>query len=221
MSSIVGTKRSSRKDGWRSLAAIGAGRRLSAAGHGAECAAAPNQATHAQADRHAGAAAQPRSGAGESAISISRRESRASRRSEFLPNLYAGSGAAYTNGFPILAEGGAPALFNLTYDEDALQPAGAQRHSGGRAEGRAAAAGRSRTPCAMASSCARPRPYLELAKVRRELDLMRRGRESAQKILDFTKATDGGRFRTAHRSDQGSADRRPGRAAHRPARGPG
>ena len=29
--------------------------------------------------------------------------------------------------------------------------------------------------------------YLELAKVRRELDLMRRERESAQKILDFTK----------------------------------
>src|ERR1700677_5087758 len=28
--------------------------------------------------------------------------------------------------------------------------------------------------------------YLELAKVRRELDLMRRERESAQKILDFT-----------------------------------
>jgi len=35
-------------------------------------------------------------------------------RSQFRPNLYTGSGVAYTSGFSLLAGGGAPALFNLT-----------------------------------------------------------------------------------------------------------
>src|SRR5262252_7851607 len=36
-------------------------------------------------------------------------------RSAFLPNLYTGTGAAYTNGFPLLQGGGAPAVFTLSY----------------------------------------------------------------------------------------------------------
>src|SRR5690348_810881 len=39
-------------------------------------------------------------------------------RSQFLPNLYTGSGVAYTSGFPLLAGGGAPALFNVTYNQE-------------------------------------------------------------------------------------------------------
>ena len=38
-------------------------------------------------------------------------------KSQFLPNLYAGSGAGYTYGIPETPGGRAPALFNLTYTE--------------------------------------------------------------------------------------------------------
>src|SRR5690348_1102404 len=57
-------------------------------------------------------------------ISLARLQYQTSReeaglsRSQFLPNLYTGSGVAYTSGFPLLAGGGAPALFNLTYNQE-------------------------------------------------------------------------------------------------------
>ena len=38
-------------------------------------------------------------------------------KSQFLPNLYAGSGAGYTLGIPETPGGRAPALFNVTYTE--------------------------------------------------------------------------------------------------------
>jgi len=46
------------------------------------------------------------------------REQAGLRRAEFLPNLYMGSGVAYTSGFPLLAGGGAPALFSLSYNQE-------------------------------------------------------------------------------------------------------
>ena len=41
-------------------------------------------------------------------------------RSEFLPNLYAGSGAGYTYGLPETPGGRPPAIFSLTYTQDIL-----------------------------------------------------------------------------------------------------
>jgi outer membrane protein TolC len=38
--------------------------------------------------------------------------------SEFLPNLYAGSGAGYTYGLPETPGGRPPALFSITYTQD-------------------------------------------------------------------------------------------------------
>src|SRR5438445_13117114 len=38
-------------------------------------------------------------------------------RSQFLPNLYTGSGVAYTSGFPLLAVGDGPPRHNLTYTQ--------------------------------------------------------------------------------------------------------
>ena len=105
-------------------------------------------------------------------------------RSKFRPNLYAGSGAAYTSGFPLLAGGGAPAVFSMTYNQALLDPLGrADQHS---AEQRSAQqllamnGVRDQVIVSVASS------YLELAKVRRELDLLHGERDSAQKILDYT-----------------------------------
>src|SRR2546427_7757201 len=43
-------------------------------------------------------------------------------RSQFLPNLYTGSGVAYTSGFPLLAGRGAPAPFNPTYKQEPFNP---------------------------------------------------------------------------------------------------
>ena len=41
-----------------------------------------------------------------------------SRKSEFLPNLYAGSGAGYTYGLPETPGGRPPSVFNLTYTQN-------------------------------------------------------------------------------------------------------
>src|SRR5258707_4145138 len=38
-------------------------------------------------------------------------------KAQFLPNIYAGSGAGYTYGIPETPGGKAPAIFNLTYTE--------------------------------------------------------------------------------------------------------
>lgn len=106
-------------------------------------------------------------------------------RSEFLPNLYAGSGAAYTKGSPLFAGGGTPSLFTLSYDESLFNPlARSDIHVAEQTaeQQRLAAQDASNSVAVRAASS-----YLELAKVRRELDLMRRGRDSAEKILDFTK----------------------------------
>ena len=107
------------------------------------------------------------------------------RRSEFLPNLYAGSGVAYTSGFPLVEGGGAPAIFSLSYEQslfDRLSNSQVKVAEQTAEQQRFAAQDASNTIAMRAASS-----YLELAKVRRELDLMRRGRDSAQKILDFTK----------------------------------
>ena len=39
-------------------------------------------------------------------------------KAQFMPNLYAGSGAGYTNGIPETPGGRAPAVFNVTYTEE-------------------------------------------------------------------------------------------------------
>src|SRR5712691_6783790 len=38
-------------------------------------------------------------------------------RAQFMPNLYAGSGAGYSNGIPETPGGRAPSVFNVTYTE--------------------------------------------------------------------------------------------------------
>ena len=106
-------------------------------------------------------------------------------RAEFQPNLFAGSGLAYTSGFPLLAGGGAPAAFTLSYTQDFYDPlARANQHAAEqRAEQqRLTVEGMRDTVIVRTASS-----YLELAKVRRELDLLHDERGSAQKILDYTR----------------------------------
>jgi len=106
-------------------------------------------------------------------------------RSQFLPNLYTGSGVAYTSGFPLLAGGGAPALFNLTYNQELfnLPARGDVRAEEQKTEQQRFTIDSVRDGVIQRTVSA----YLELAKVRRQLELLTSERESAQKILDYTR----------------------------------
>jgi outer membrane protein TolC len=43
-------------------------------------------------------------------------------RASFRPNLFTGSGAAYTYGFPMTPGGSAPSIFNLSYVQTLFNP---------------------------------------------------------------------------------------------------
>ena len=115
---------------------------------------------------------------------VTQRQTRVTR-SRFLPNLYAGSGVAYTSGFPLVAGGGAPALFSLSYDEALFdRPArGELRVAEQQMEQQRIQVDTVRDAVIVRVASA----YLELAKVRRESDLLRKERDSAQEILDYTR----------------------------------
>lgn len=106
-------------------------------------------------------------------------------RSEFRPNLFTGSGAAYTNGFPL----DAPTVFNLNYRQTIFDAPlrGELRAAEEQARGRQLDIDRTRDAVILRTASA----YLELAKVRHALELLRRERQSAQKILDVTRARAG------------------------------
>jgi outer membrane protein TolC len=106
-------------------------------------------------------------------------------RSVFLPNLYTGTGVAYTSGFPLLEGGGAPSIFNLSYNQQIFNPPlkGEQHAAEQRAEEQRLSIDDVRD--AVMSRAALD--YLELAKVRHALELMHSERTSAGRILDATR----------------------------------
>lgn len=106
-------------------------------------------------------------------------------RSVFLPNVYTGTGVAYTNGFPLLEGGGAPAVFSLAYTQQIFNPPlkGEQRAAEQRAEAQRLSVDDVRDSVMSRAAL----DYLELAKVRHALDLMRAERLSAGRILDATR----------------------------------
>jgi outer membrane protein TolC len=106
-------------------------------------------------------------------------------RAQFLPNLYSGSGAAYTYGFPLTAAGGAPSVFNTEYVQTVFNPPlrGEFRASQERAEAQRLGIDQVRDAVILHTASA----YLELAKVRHSLELLRRERQSAQRIVDVTR----------------------------------
>jgi outer membrane protein len=106
-------------------------------------------------------------------------------RSAFLPNLYTGTGVAYTNGFPLLEGGGAPAIFALSYTQQIFNPPlkGEQHAAEQRAEEQRLSMDDVRDTVMSRAAL----DYLELAKVRHALELMRSERLSAGRILDATR----------------------------------
>ncbi len=103
-------------------------------------------------------------------------------RSAFRPNFYTGTGAAYTSGFPLMAGGGVPAIFSLSYDQQIFNPPlkGEQRAAEQRTEEQRLSMEDVRDGVMVRAAL----EYLELAKVRHAQELMRGERLSAGRILE-------------------------------------
>src|SRR5271170_7374566 len=110
-------------------------------------------------------------------------------KSEFLPNLYAGSGLGYTYGIPETPGGRAPSLFNVTYTEQVLN--GPLKGQGKELEEQARSQKIVLEDVKNTVILRTAMAYLELAKVRHSLELLRTEQESAEKILQVTRERQG------------------------------
>lgn len=106
-------------------------------------------------------------------------------RAAFLPNLYTGAGLAYTHGFPSLPGGHAPAVFELDYTQALFNPAlkSQQRAAEERAKSVNTELDHIRDNVRIETASA----YLELAKVRHSLDLLRNEQVSGERILEVVR----------------------------------
>jgi outer membrane protein len=105
-------------------------------------------------------------------------------RSQFMPNLYAGSGAGYTYGIPETPGGRAPALFDVSYTEQIFNEPlrGESKELQEQAKSQKILLEDARNRVIVTTAAA----YLELAMVRHSLELLRKEQESAEKILSVT-----------------------------------
>ena len=105
-------------------------------------------------------------------------------RAAFLPNLYTGSGAAYTSGFPSLG-GSPPAVFQMNYNQAIFDPIlkAQQRAAAEHAKTMKLEIDRTRDDVIVRTASS----YLELAKVRHSLELLRSEQASAEKVLQVTR----------------------------------
>ncbi len=110
-------------------------------------------------------------------------------KAEFLPSLYAGSGAGYTYGIPETPGGRAPSVFNLTYTEqvynEPLRGQGKELEEQARSQKIVLEDVKNSVIVRTAMA------YLELAKVRHSLELLRAEEQSADKILQVTQERQG------------------------------
>src|SRR5262245_4620456 len=112
-------------------------------------------------------------------------------KAQFLPNLYAGSGAGYTYGIPETPGGRAPSVFNITYTEqvfnEALRGQGREQMEQAKAQKIVLEDARNSVIVRTASA------YLELVKVRHSAELLSKEQDSAEKILGVVqqRATEG------------------------------
>ena len=102
-------------------------------------------------------------------------------KAAFMPNLYTGSGLAYTHGFPALPGGQPPSIFELDYTETLFNPLlkGQQHAAEDRAKNQKLELDRIRDEVTVRAAST----YLELAKARHSLELLRAEEASGAKIL--------------------------------------
>jgi outer membrane protein TolC len=105
-------------------------------------------------------------------------------KSAFLPNLYAGSGAGYTYGLPETPGGRPPSIFSVTYTEEVFNGPlrGMAREQAEQARSQRLLLDDTRNLVVdrVATS------YLELVKVNHSLELLRKEKDSADKIVSVT-----------------------------------
>ena len=113
-------------------------------------------------------------------------------KAQFMPNLYAGSGAGYTNGIPETPGGRAPSVFNVTYTEQVLNEPlrGQAKELQEQAKAQKIALEDAKNNVITRTAMA----YLELAKVRHSLELLGKEQESAEKIVKVTQERQGEGF---------------------------
>jgi outer membrane protein len=110
-------------------------------------------------------------------------------KAQFMPNLYAGSGAGYTYGIPETPGGRAPSIFNLTYTEQVFNEPlrGQAKETQEQSKAQKIALEDVKNSVITRTAMA----YLELGKVRHSLELLRKEQESAEKILQVTQDRQG------------------------------
>src|SRR3989440_6070149 len=110
-------------------------------------------------------------------------------KSQFMPNLYAGSGAGYTYGIPETPGGRAPAIFNVSYTEQIFNEPlrGQSKETQEQSKAQKIALEDTKNSVITRTAMA----YLELGKVRHSLELLRKEQESAEKILQVTQERQG------------------------------
>jgi outer membrane protein TolC len=113
-------------------------------------------------------------------------------KAQFMPNLYAGSGAGYTNGIPETPGGRAPSVFSVSYTEQVLNEPlrGQAKEMQEQARSQQIALEDAKNSVITRTAMA----YLELAKVRHSLELLRKEQESAEKIVQVTQERQGEGF---------------------------
>jgi outer membrane protein TolC len=116
-------------------------------------------------------------------------------RSEFLPNFYAGSGAGYTYGLPETPGGRPPSIVSLTYTQQVfngpLRGLAKEQEEQARAQRVVLEETRNLVTQHVATA------YLELVKVHHSVDLLRKEKESADKIVQVTQERQGEGFELA------------------------
>ncbi len=110
-------------------------------------------------------------------------------RAQFMPNLYAGSGAGYTYGIPETPGGRAPSIFNVSYTEQVFNEPlrGQAKETQEQAKAQRILLEDAKNSVITRTAMA----YLELGKVRHSLELLRKEQESAEKILQVTQERQG------------------------------
>jgi outer membrane protein TolC len=110
-------------------------------------------------------------------------------KAEFLPNFYAGSGAGYTYGIPETPGGRAPSVFNMTYTEQIYNEPlrGQAKELEEQARSQKIVLEDVKNSVIMRTAMS----YLELAKVRHSVELLRAEAESADRILQVTQERQG------------------------------
>ena len=105
-------------------------------------------------------------------------------KAQFMPNLYAGSGAGYTYGIPETPGGRAPSIFNVSYTEQVFNEPlrGQAKETQEQAKAQKIMLEDTKNSVITRTAMA----YLELGKVRHSLELLGKERQSAQRILDVT-----------------------------------